>query len=109
VTTQSEYVPFRIDTSKPPVESERMALFYIDEKEYTGPVKVSAMTAMKSLEWLANRGPEYAAYKVMIECIGQEAFDALANCAQLEFADAQKLVQQISDTYYGQARKITGE
>jgi len=104
-----DYVPFRIDTSKPPVESDRFPLFYIDDVEYTGPVQVSGTTALKALQWVADRGSQYAAYHTMIECIGQEAYDALVGCPQLTFQQTRDLVTKISDLYFGQAMQALGE
>jgi hypothetical protein len=108
-TTSGDYVPFRIDTSKPPIEAERLALFYIDDVEYTGPVRVSGATALKALQWVAERGTQYAAYHTMVECIGQEAYDALTECPQLTFEQTRDLVSKISNLYFGQAMEALGE
>lgn len=107
--TKSDYVPFRIDTSVPLVEAERLPLFYIDDTEYTGPKTVSGPTALKALQWLAEKGQQYAAYKVLIDCIGQEAYDTLTGCEQLTLEQVRSMVNKISDLYFGQALEALGE
>lgn len=106
--TEPGYVPFRIDTSKPAVEADRIELFWIDDKVYTAPAQVSGATALKALQWLGDKGAQYAAYRVMIECIGQEAYDALTECPQLTFDEVRSMVNKVSDLYFGQAMEALG-
>lgn len=103
------YVPFRIDTSKPAVEAERIALFYIDDREYSGPARVSVGTAIKALEIAATQGVQAAAWHCLVSSIGQEAIDALTECEHVTFEQAQSLMTKISDMYFGQALEIAGK
>jgi hypothetical protein len=103
------YTPFRIDTSKPPVEAERIDLFWIDDRPYTAPAEVSGPTALKALQWLAQQGAQYAAYMVLIDCIGQEAYDDLTNCEHLTLEQVRDMVQKITDLYFGQTLDALGK
>lgn len=103
------YVPFRIDTSQPPVETDRIPLFYIDDKEYTGPSRVSVATALKALEIAATKGITAGAWHCLIESIGQDAYDDLIACEHVTFEQAQGLMTKISDMYFGQAMELSGK
>lgn len=107
--TTDSYVPFRIDTSQPAVEADRIPLFYIDDKEYTGPARVSVGTALKALEIAATQGITAGAWHCLIESIGQDAYDDLIACEQVTFDQAQNLMTKISDMYFGQAMELSGK
>lgn len=107
--TRSGYVPPRIDTSAPAVEQERMPLFYIGDQEYTGPVRVSASTALRALEISATKGNAAGAFHCLIEAIGEEGYQALVDCPQLTYEDAREVLTEISARYYGQALALAGK
>lgn len=103
------YTPFRIDTTYPPVETERIELFWIDDRCYDAPATVSGPTALKALQWLAQQGPQYASYMVLIDCIGQEAYDDLTKCEHLTLDQVRDMVEKITDLYFGQTLDALGK
>lgn len=103
------YTPFRIDTSKPPVDAERIPLFYIDDREYTGPKQIPGGLALQALQVTVHQGRAAGAYFCMEEAIGKEAVDDLLNCKQLTYEQARDFLTQISAMYYGQAMELTGK
>lgn len=103
------YTPFRIDTSKPPVQSERMTLFYIDDREYTGPKQISGGLALRALQVTVTQGSAAGAYYAMEQAIGKEAVEDLLACDQLTYEQARDFLSRISAMYYGQAMGITGK
>lgn len=107
--TRSRYTPPRIDTSKPPVEEARMPLFYLGEQEYTGPVHVSAATALEALEIAYEKGHAAAAYHCLIKCMGEDAYKDLVACPQLTFDEARTIASQVSAMYFGQAVSVAGK
>lgn len=107
--TTDGYVPFRIDTSQPPVETDRIPLFYIDDKEYTGPARVSVGTALKALEIAATQGITAGAWHCLIESIGRDAYEDLTACEHVTYEQAQALFSKISDMYFGQAMELAGK
>ena len=103
------YTPPRIDTNKPPVEAERMPLFYIGDTEYTGPVHVTAATALEALDVAYHKGDAAAAYHCMIASMGEQAYKDLVACPQLTVEEARTIISKISAMYFGQAVSIAGK
>lgn len=104
-----KFEPIRVDTSAPPVEEERMPLFYLGETEYTGPVHVSAATALEALEIAATKGTAAATYHCLIKAIGEHGYKDLTGCPQLTFDQARDLCTQIGTMYFGQAVGVAGK
>lgn len=107
--TTEGYVPFRIDTSKPAVDEERMTLFWIDDKEYTGPKVIPGGLAIRALDVTVRLGSAAGAWYCLTEAIGEEAITDLLECKQLTYPQAKEFLSQISAVYYGQAIGITGK
>lgn len=105
----ANYTPFRYDPDAPAVEAERMALFYMGEKEYTAPKRVSAPVALKALQNAAEKGIPYATYQVVLDAIGEEAFGVLTDSHQVPYEEAQAMITQLGRVYFGQAMELAGK
>lgn len=103
------YTPFRYDPEAPALEEERMPLFYMGEKEYTAPKRVSAPTALKALENAARKGVAYATYRVVIDAIGEDAFQVLTDSHQVPYEEAQDMITQLGKVYFGQSMGLAGK
>lgn len=108
-TNPDNFTPLRIDTTQPPVNTERMELFFIDGKAYTGPKVIPGHLALRALEVTVQRGSAAGAWFCLTEAIGQEAVDDLLACDQLTLDQARDFLTRISAMYYGQATGITGK
>lgn len=107
--TLIKYEPIRIDTSQPPVDAERMPLFYIDDQEYTAPVRVPANVAIEALEVTYRQGSAAAAYFMLEKAVGKDTIDALTSCPQVTYEQAHSLLQQVGQMYWGQLETLLGK
>lgn len=103
------YTPFRYSPDAPALEEERMPLFYMGEKEYTAPKRVSAPVALKALQNAAERGIPYATYHVVLDSIGEEAFQVLTESRQVAYAEAQEMITRLGRLYFGQSMELAGK
>lgn len=103
------YQPFRIDTSAPPADADRMTLFFIDDREYTGPRQITGALALRALQMTVTHGQAAGAYYALEQAIGSDAVEALLNCEQLSYEQAREFLSRISAMYYGQAMGLTGK
>ncbi|HEU4754005.1 MAG TPA: hypothetical protein VFU47_12925 [Armatimonadota bacterium] len=108
VFAEGDFTPFRIDTSAPPVEAERVPVFYIDDTEYTIPAQVSAATAMQALEIAVTKGPTAAAWHMISEALGEEGIRALQECRHITHEQVRGLFAQIGRIYFGQMEDMVG-
>lgn len=105
----AEFTPLRIDTTQPAVDTERIELFFIDGRPYTGPKVIPGGVALEALSITAQRGSAAGAWHCLVEAIGQEALDDLMACRHLTLEQVRDFLQQISAMYYGQATGTTGK
>lgn len=103
------YTPFRYQPDAPAVEEDRMALFYMGEKEYTAPRRVSAPTALRALENAATKGIPYATYRVVVDSIGEEAYAILTEAHQVPYEEAQEMITRLGRLYFGQVMELAGK
>ena len=103
------YTPFRYDPEAPELEEERMPLFYMGDKEYTAPRRVSAPTALKCLETAARQGVAAATYQVVIDAIVEEAFQVLTDAKMVPYEEAQAMISQLGKVYFGQSMELAGK
>jgi hypothetical protein len=76
---------------------ETVEVFKLDGKVYSLPKDVSAGVSLKYLQLQTEEGPDAAAYYIMREMLGQEAFDALANHPRLKKADLNKIMSVVEE------------
>lgn len=76
----------RISTSKPEgaEEVKRIPLFHIDDETWTVPVRLSPAVGLRYLRTVRERGVDAAAAELLTEAIGADAFDALAECDEMD-------------------------
>jgi len=103
------FEPIRIDTTKPALDDERFDLFFIDDKAYTAPKVVPAGVALRALQIVATQGVMAGAWHMVMECLGEDAIEALMECKQLEHSQLKKMLNKVSDVYYGQLEDLTAK
>lgn len=103
------YAPFRYSPDAPAVEEERIPLFYMGEKEYTAPKRVSAPVALKAIQNAAVKGIPFATYRVVVDAIGEEAFQVLTDSHQVPYEEAQEMITRLGRLYFGQAMALAGK
>lgn len=104
-----DYTPFRIDTSAPPIDHERIPIFYVDDVEYTIPKRVPAGVAMKALQLSAEQGRDVAAYFMVVDALGQDVVEMLQDSKHLELEDATALFSKLGRMYLGQMEAMAGK
>lgn len=105
----SGYTPYRYDPEAKPVEEERFPLFYMGDTEYTAPRRVSAPAALQALENAATKGIPYATFHLVLDSIGQEAWDILTSSKVVPYPEAQDMVSRLGALYFGQAVALAGK
>lgn len=96
----TSFEPIHISTDVELPEVEMVTLFTIDEKEYKIPKDLGPGYGLRFLRNVLDNGSiEVAQYKAMVELLGQDGYDALADCPHVtkeHFASITKLIQQLA-------------
>lgn len=100
--------PVRIDTSQE-VEEKREPIFYIDDTEYTIPVKIPARMTVKYLNDVYEHGEEYAIASSMRDILGGDAMEALAECEHVGDEQMEQIMAVVEKKLMASAKKTTGK
>lgn len=96
----TEKTPTFVDLPAPseqPAEVEMRDLFRIGETMYQVPAKPKVNVALRYLKNVREQGPDLAAAELMVEMLGEDGFNALAEYDDLtadQFEQIQKLLQE---------------
>lgn len=94
------FEPIRISTDVELPEVEMVTLFTIDEKEYKIPKDIGPGYGLRFMRNVLDTGSmEAAQYQAMVELLGRDGYDALADCPHVtkeHFASITKLIQQLA-------------
>lgn len=86
----------RISTKKPegerPEPVKRVDLFSIDDETWTVPVKLPPAVGLRYLRTVRDRGADAAAAELLTEAVGADAFDALAECDEMNEDDMSAII-----------------
>lgn len=78
------FKPVRIttgrDTEEPAEETKRVEVFSIDDRAFTVPVELPPATGLRYLRNVRDQGRDFAVAELLTEAMGEEAFEALAEC-----------------------------
>lgn len=88
--------PIRIVTTGPAPEVELVEAFSIDDRSYFIPKHVSPSVSLKFMKMARKGGMEIALGELLEQMLGEEAYDALANCPHVtdeQFWDVMQLVR----------------
>jgi len=91
------FQPIRIVTPETPPEVEMVEVFSIDDRPYCVPKDVSPSVALRFMKLARQTGTEIAMGALLEEMLGEEAYDALANCPHVtkeQFADVMTLIRE---------------
>lgn len=102
------FTPIHIDTSEE-VEEKREPFFYIDEVEYTIPVKVPANVVVQYFKDVKEKGAEYAVACAMEDMLGEDAMTALAETDEITDEQMQKIMAVIETKLLGTMKKVSGK
>lgn len=106
--TETEFEPVRI-RSDAPVDSERVVLFYIDEKAYDIPKVVPPNTTIRYMRDVIYEGSEYALAIAMEEVLGAEAMEALAECKTISEDQVKEIMNLVERMLLASSEKSTGK
>lgn len=101
------YEPVRISTkpaegeeSKP--EPKRIPLFYIDGVEYSVPEALPPAIGLRYLRDVRDGGNvDFAVAQLLTEAMGEDAFDALADCDQVGHAEMVRITDRVMEIALG--------
>lgn len=88
--------PIRIVTPETPPAVELVEVFSIDDTTYSIPRDISPSVSLRLMKVARTAGMEIAMGMMLEEVLGEEAYDALANCPHVskeQFADVMELVR----------------
>jgi hypothetical protein len=91
------FEPIRIVTPETPPEIEMVEVFSIDGEPYCVPKDVSPSVALRFMKLARQTGTEIAMGALIEEMLGEEAYDALANCPHVtkeQFRDVMTLIRE---------------
>jgi hypothetical protein len=108
---EDEPTILRIKSSGSDAEQQRKPLFYIDDDEYTVPVRVGPNVGLKYLRILRTRGEEVGAAFMLETLLGTEGYEALMEYDELTddqltqiIEDASKIMMAAVETPKGSSR-----
>lgn len=102
------FEPIHIDTTEAE-EVKRVPFFYIDDEEYTIPEEVPASIVMRYFRDVDEKGPEVAVARAMIELIGEDAMDALAESPSVTDEQTKQIMAVVEELLMGAMKKASGK
>lgn len=100
--------PIVIDTSAGEQDVETEVLFTIDGDEYTVPKVVPAIVGVRALEVAATEGEAASVRWLMLEVLGQEAYDALLACTGVTSKQLGQIMTVVRDKAMGDMEDALG-
>lgn len=100
------YEPVQISTKRSPdePEPERLVLFYIDGEAYSVPTQLPPAIGLRYLRDIREGGnTDYAMAGLLTEAMGEQAFDALADCDQVDGDAMARIVDKVMEIALGAA------
>lgn len=105
MSVNDEFTPIVLNSTKTDdgqeVEVEMVPVFELDGDLYQVPAKPSAGLALGYLRMQSTQGPDAAVYWMMVEMLGEEGYDALANHPDLERDQMDQIIQYIEKKVLG--------
>jgi hypothetical protein len=102
-----DFEPVRL-TSKSDAPADRVVLFYVDDEPYTIPKKISRGHGLRFLQTMRKQGEALAAQELLEVLIGEDGYEALMNCDDLEDDDLDKIMNRLRDEALGAVEEETG-
>lgn len=93
------YEPIRLSSAKPEGETEKVVAFYVDDQPFEVPKKFPASVGLRYLRNAKQKGEEVATAELMIEVLGEDAFNQLCdndNLTHEEFNAMSKFIAEIA-------------
>lgn len=85
------------------VEVEMEPVFELDGDVYQMPKRPSAGLSLGYLRKQSTEGPDAAIYWMMVEMLGEEGYDALANHPDLEAEQMEAIIKHVEERVLGAA------
>lgn len=92
-----DFAPVQINSPVEPVDVERVPIFVIDGQTYYVDKNISPSVSLRFMKQVRVSGAEFALGGLLEEVLGEDAYDALANCphvTQQQLADVMDLLKR---------------
>ncbi|NUU26110.1 MAG: hypothetical protein HOV68_32110 [Streptomycetaceae bacterium] len=101
ITAEGGFEPIRIVTPETPPEVELVELFSIDGQAYFVPRDPSPAVALRFIRAAQVAGMELALAELLVEMLGEEAYEALASCDAMTAAQFGAIMQGLRQLSMG--------
>lgn len=106
-TVAEDFEPVRL-TSKP-ADTDRIVLFYVDDDEYSIPKRIGRNHGLRYLQTMRKQGEALAAQELLEILIGEDGYEALMNCDDLEDAQLDQIMTRLRDMALGEVEEQEGK
>lgn len=97
----SENGVVKLPSAKEDAEIEMIDVFELDDVTYQMPKKASAGLSLRYLKAQAEKGPDAAIYEMMIEMLGEDAFNVLMEHPSLEDEHLEQIMKIVENHVLG--------
>lgn len=102
-----DFEPVRL-TSKA-ADADRIVLFYVDDQEYSIPKRVGRNHGLRYLRTMRKQGEALAAQELLEILIGEDGYEALMDCDDLEDAQLDQIMTRLRDMALGEVEEQEGK
>jgi tetrahydromethanopterin S-methyltransferase subunit G len=106
-TVAEDFEPVRL-TSKP-ADVDRIVLFYVDDTEYSIPKRVGRNHGLRYLRTMRKQGEALAAQELLEVLIGEDGYQALMDCDDLEDDQLDQIMNRLRDMALGEVEDEEGK
>jgi hypothetical protein len=95
-----DFEPVRL-SSTPAAPEDRVVLFYVDDEPYSVPKKIGRNHGLRYLRTVRKQGEALAAQELLEVLIGEDGYNALMNCDDLNDDDLDRIMDRLRDEALG--------
>lgn len=102
-----DFEPVRL-ASKSTAPVDRVVLFYVDDTAYGIPKKIGSNHGLRYLQTARKQGEAIAAQELLETLIGEDGYEALMGCDDLEDEQLDKIMTRLRDMALGEVEDRNG-
>ncbi|MER7814548.1 hypothetical protein [Streptomyces sp. NPDC096153] len=96
------FEPVRLSSKQSePKAEDRVVLFYVDDEPYTVPKRIGRNHGLRYLRTARRQGEPIAAQELLETLIGEDGYEALMNCDDLEDDQLDQIMNRLRDEALG--------
>jgi hypothetical protein len=105
---EQDFEPVRLN-SKSETPIDRIVLFYVDDQEYSIPKRVGRNHGLRFLQTMRKQGEALAAQELLEILIGEDGYQALMDCDDLEDEQLDRIMNRLRDMALGEVEDEGGK